>query len=118
MIAHRKKGLACSLGGMGTASTNFYHRAYGRQGWAETAAEVHQRWQAGDHAANLVPDEMVLATTRIGTEAMVRGRLRVWRDTGVDTVHLYPTDDKIEKLGGPSASSTRSAHRPSRMIPR
>ena len=34
---------------------------------------------------------MVLSTTLIGTEAMVRERLRVWHDAGVDTVRLYPT---------------------------
>jgi hypothetical protein len=37
-----------------------------------------------------VSDEMVLSTTLIGTEAMVRDRLRVWRDAGVNTVRLYP----------------------------
>jgi alkanesulfonate monooxygenase SsuD/methylene tetrahydromethanopterin reductase-like flavin-dependent oxidoreductase (luciferase family) len=61
--------------------TNFYNNAYSRQGWAEVAAEVRERWQAGDRdgAAALVTDEMVLATTLIGTEDMVRERLRVWR---------------------------------------
>ena len=55
---------------MGSASTNFYNHAYSRQGWAEVAAEVRERWQAGDRdgAAGLVTDEMVLATTLIGTE--------------------------------------------------
>lgn len=92
MVAGRKKELAFSLGGMGSASTNFYNRAYSRQGWADVAAEVRQRWQAGDRdgAAALVTDDMVLATTLIGTESMVRERLRVWRDAGVDTVRLYP----------------------------
>jgi F420-dependent oxidoreductase-like protein len=92
MVAARKRGLAFSLGGMGSASTNFYNDAYSRQGWADVAAAVRERWQAGDRdgAAGLVTDEMVLATTLIGTEDMVRGRLRVWRDTGVDTVRLYP----------------------------
>ncbi|MFG1664311.1 LLM class flavin-dependent oxidoreductase [Streptomyces sp. Y7] len=92
MVAGRKKELAFSLGGMGSASTNFYNRAYSRQGWADVAAEVRQRWQAGDRdgATALVTDDMVLATTLIGTEDMVRERLRVWRDAGVDTVRLYP----------------------------
>ncbi|WCE01555.1 LLM class flavin-dependent oxidoreductase [Streptomyces sp. HUAS 31] len=92
MVAGRKKELAFSLGGMGSASTNFYNRAYSRQGWADVAAEVRERWQAGDRdgAAALVTDDMVLATTLIGTESMVRERLRVWRDAGVDTVRLYP----------------------------
>ena len=54
--------------------TNFYNDAYSRQGWAEVAAAVRERWQAGDRdgAAALVTDDMVLATTLIGTEDMVR----------------------------------------------
>jgi len=98
MVAARKKELAFSLGGMGSASTNFYHDAYSRQGWAEVAAAVRERWQAGDRdgAAGLVTDEMVLATTLIGTEDMVRERLRVWRDAGVDTVRLYPAGDTLD----------------------
>ncbi|MFF1379990.1 LLM class flavin-dependent oxidoreductase [Streptomyces sp. NPDC058308] len=98
MVAGRKKELAFSLGGMGSATTNFYNSAYSRQGWAEVAAEVRERWQAGDRdgAAGLVTDEMVLATTLIGTEEMVRERLRVWRAAGVDTVRFYPAGDTLD----------------------
>jgi hypothetical protein len=98
MVAGRKKELAFSLGGMGSASTNFYNQAYSRQGWADVAAEVRERWQAGDRdgAAGLVTDDMVLSTTLIGTEPMVRQRLRVWRDAGVDTVRLYPAGDTLD----------------------
>ncbi|MGH3450262.1 MAG: LLM class flavin-dependent oxidoreductase [Haloechinothrix sp.] len=98
MVANRKNELAFSLGGMGSASTNFYNRAYSRQGWAEVADEVRQRWQAGDRdgATDLVTDEMVLSTTLIGTEPMVRERLRVWRNAGVDTVRLYPSGDTLD----------------------
>jgi alkanesulfonate monooxygenase SsuD/methylene tetrahydromethanopterin reductase-like flavin-dependent oxidoreductase (luciferase family) len=90
--------LAFSLGGMGSAGTNFYNDAYSRQGWTDAAAAVRERWQGGDRdgAAVLVTDEMVLATTLIGTEDMVRARLRVWRDTGVDTVRLYPAGDTLD----------------------
>ncbi|MET8963671.1 LLM class flavin-dependent oxidoreductase [Streptomyces sp. NPDC004074] len=99
MTAERKKELAFSLGGMGTASTNFYNNAYSRQGWAEVAAEVRERWQAGDRdgAARLVTDDMVLGTTLIGTESMVRRRLEVWRDAGVDTVRLYPAGQTVRE---------------------
>ncbi|MFM9629121.1 LLM class flavin-dependent oxidoreductase [Streptomyces galilaeus] len=98
MVAGRKKELAFSLGGMGSESTNFYNKAYSRQGWAEVAADVRARWQAGDRdgAAALVTDEMVLATTLIGTEDMVRERLRVWRDAGVDTVRFYPAGETLD----------------------
>ncbi len=105
MVADRRSGLAFSLGGMGSATTNFYNDAYSRQGWAEVAAEVKERWLAGDRvgAAALVTDEMVLGTTLIGTEAMVRHRLGVWRDAGVDTVRLYPAgetlDEQVATLG-------------------
>ncbi|MET8028160.1 LLM class flavin-dependent oxidoreductase [Streptomyces avermitilis] len=98
MVAGRKKELAFSLGGMGSAGTNFYNQAYSRQGWADIAAEVGERWQAGDRAGAtaLITDEMVLATTLIGTEDMVRERLRVWRNAGVDTVRLYPAGDTLD----------------------
>jgi F420-dependent oxidoreductase-like protein len=98
MVAGRKKELAFSLGGMGSETTNFYNNAYSRQGWAEVAAEVRERWQAGDRdgAAGLVTDDMVLATTLIGTEDMVRERLRVWRDAGVDIVRFYPAGETLD----------------------
>jgi F420-dependent oxidoreductase-like protein len=104
-VASRKKELAFSLGGMGTATSNFYNDAYSRQGWADVAAAVRVRWLAGDRdeAARLVTDEMVLATTLIGTEEMVRNRLATWRDTGVDTVRLYPAGHtlaaRLDNLG-------------------
>jgi F420-dependent oxidoreductase-like protein len=104
-VAGRKKELAFSLGGMGSATSNFYYDAYSRQGWAEAAAAVRERWLAGDRhgAAALVSDEMILATTLIGTEDMVRDRLATWRDTGVDTVRLYPAGDtlaaRLDNLG-------------------
>lgn len=105
MVADRRAGLAFSLGGMGSATTNFYNDAYSRQGWAEVAAQVRERWQGGDRvgAAALVTDEMVLGTTLIGTEAMVRARLGVWQTAGVDTVRLYPAgatlDEQAATLG-------------------
>ncbi len=98
MVAGRRKELAFSIGGMGSASTNYYNRAYSRQGWAQVAAEIRERWQAGDRdgATGLVTDEMVLGTTLIGTEPMVARRLRVWRDAGVDTVRFYPSGDTLD----------------------
>jgi F420-dependent oxidoreductase-like protein len=98
MVGARRRELAFSLGGMGSATTNYYNNAYSRQGWADVAAEVRRRWQAGDRdgAAALVTDDMVLGTTLIGTEPMVRERLRVWRDAGVDTVRLYPAGDTLD----------------------
>jgi F420-dependent oxidoreductase-like protein len=97
IVGSRKKELAFSLGGMGSGTTNFYNDAYSRQGWAAVAAQVRDRWQGGDRdgAAALITDEMVLATTLIGTETMVRDRLRTWQDAGVNTVRLYPAGDTM-----------------------
>jgi F420-dependent oxidoreductase-like protein len=97
LIAARKSRLAFSLGGMGSATTNFYNNAYSRQGWAEVADEVRGLWVDGrrDDAAAAVPDDMVLATTLIGTEQMVRDRMRAWRDAGVTTLRLYPEGETL-----------------------
>jgi alkanesulfonate monooxygenase SsuD/methylene tetrahydromethanopterin reductase-like flavin-dependent oxidoreductase (luciferase family) len=112
MLAGRKKELAFSLGGMGTATTNYYNSAYSRQGWAEVAAEVQRRWQACDHdgAAALVTDEMVLATTLIGTEQRVRARLQTWRAAGVDIVRLYPAGDTLDRKLTTLARAIEIAH--------
>ena len=61
------------------------------------AAESQHLWLAGDRraAAAVIPDDMVLATTLIGTAEMVRGRLAVWAAAGVDTVRLYPAGDTV-----------------------
>lgn len=105
LINARKSELAFSLGGMGSASTNFYNQAYSRQGWAEVAAAVKDLWQSGDRvgAAELITDDMILATTLIGTPDMVRDRLQVWADAGVDTVRIYPAgetlDQRVSTLG-------------------
>ncbi|MGW4772934.1 LLM class flavin-dependent oxidoreductase [Nocardia sp. NPDC004278] len=105
VVGSRKQELAFSLGGMGSGTTNYYNNAYSRQGWADVAAGVRERWRSGDRdgAAALITDEMVMATTLIGTEDMVRDRLRTWRDTGVDTVRLYPAGDtlhaRLDNLG-------------------
>ena len=98
-VTRRKPGLAFSLGGMGSPTTNFYNNAYSRQGWAEVADEVRKLWVAGKRAeaAEAVPDEMVLATTMIGTEDMVRDRMRAWQDAGITTLRVYPFGSNVEE---------------------
>jgi len=99
MVAARKPGLAFSLGGMGSAETNFYNDAYARQGYAEVAAESQALWVDGrrDEAASVIPDEMVLSTSLIGTEEMVGARLRAWQAVGIDQVRLYPAGSTLEE---------------------
>ena len=99
MIDARRAGLAFSLGGMGSGRSNYFNSAYARQGFADVAAESQRLWLAGDRqaAAAAIPDEMVLATTLIGTVEMVRDRLAGWAAAGVDTVRLYPAGDTVDE---------------------
>ena len=90
LIEDRKPALAFTLGGMGSAKTNFYNDAFSRAGYADAAEEVQRLWIEGKkpEAIRRVPDEMVLKTSLIGTEDMIRERLRAYRDAGVDTIRL------------------------------
>lgn len=90
LISERKPGMAFTLGAMGSAKTNFYNDAYCRAGYEDTAKEVQRLWIAGkrDEAIRRVPDELILKTSLIGTEQMVRERLKAFRDVGVNTLRL------------------------------
>jgi F420-dependent oxidoreductase-like protein len=90
LVEARKPAMAFTLGGMGSADTNFYNDAFRRAGYEDAAEEVQSLWVSGkkDEAIRAVPAEMVLKTNLIGTEAMVRERLRAYRDAGVNTLRL------------------------------
>ena len=89
--AHKTK-LAFTLGGMGSANTNFYNAAYRRIGYEDAAVEVQKLFVDGkrEEAAGRVPEELVLRTTLIGDEARVRERIRAYRDSGITILHLNP----------------------------
>ncbi len=99
-----RKGMAFTLGAMGSAKTNFYNAAYARAGFEDAAKEVQTLWVSGkkQEAIAAVPDEMLLAANLIGTEQMVRARLRAFRDAGVDVLRLSApgrsTKDRIAHL--------------------
>jgi F420-dependent oxidoreductase-like protein len=105
LIAPRKPALAFTLGAMGSAKHNFYNDAYRRGGYAEIAREVQRLWLDGrrEEAAARVPDEMVLRTNLLGTEGMVRDRIRKYREAGVDTLRLDPMGrtltERLDTLG-------------------
>jgi len=105
LIQSRKAQLAFTLGAMGSPRTNFYNAAYRRGGYADVAAEVQRLWLEGrrEQAAARVPDELVLRSNLIGTESMVRERIRRYRDVGIGTLRLEPLgrDDaqRLDTLG-------------------
>ena len=98
LIPPRKPGLAFSLGAMGSRQHNFYNDAYRRAGYAEVAADVQRLWLDGrrEDAAARVPDELVLKTNLLGTEAMVRDRLTLYRDAGIDTLRVEPAGETLD----------------------
>ncbi len=92
LIQHARPAMAFTLGGMGSATTNFYNAAYSRAGFGDIAKEVQRLWVEGDKvaAAAAVPDELVLAAHMIGTESMVRARIAAYVDAGVNCLRLAP----------------------------
>jgi F420-dependent oxidoreductase-like protein len=90
IIQRRKQSVAFNMGGMGSATTNFYNDAIQRAGYEEDAKAVQSLWIAGkrEEAARRVPDAMVTEFQAVGTREMVRERLRRYRDAGVTTFKL------------------------------
>jgi len=99
LIAERRPGLAFTLGAMGSARHNFYNDAFRRAGYVDTAEEVQRLWLAGrrDEATARVPDELVLKTNLIGTEAMVRARLAAYRAAGITTLRVEPAGRTLDE---------------------
>jgi F420-dependent oxidoreductase-like protein len=98
-------GYAFTIGAMGSAGTNFYNNAFERQGYGEDIREVQQLWLAGDKdaARRRVPIAIGLGTNLIGTDDLVRDRLRLYRDAGITTLranlHGGPDADLDQQLG-------------------
>ncbi len=105
LIPPRKPGLAFTLGAMGSREHNFYNAAFQRAGYKDVALEVQGLWldKNRQEAAARVPDELVQKTNLLGTEAMVRDRIRAYAAAGVTTLRVDPAGDdmagKLETLG-------------------
>jgi len=105
LVAQRKPGLAFSLGAMGSREHNFYNAAYRRAGFEEEAQAIQRLWLEGrrEDAAAIVPDEMVLQSSLLGTDEMVKARIRAYRDCGITTLRVDPAGAtvaaRLETLG-------------------
>jgi len=98
LIPPRKPGLAFTLGAMGSRQHNFYNDAFKRAGYEDVAVEVQRLWLDGrrEEAAARVPDELVLKTNLLGTEAMVSKRLETYREAGITTLRVEPAGDSLD----------------------
>ena len=90
MIERRRKGVAFNMGGMGSATTNFYNDAFKRAGFEDDARAIQSLWLDGkrDAAAQRVPEPMITQFQALGTREMVRERLWKYREAGVTTLKL------------------------------
>jgi F420-dependent oxidoreductase-like protein len=110
-----KAGLVLYFGGMGSRKTNFYVDLAHRFGFGDVADEVQRRFQDGDRggAFEAMPNEIVEATSLVGTEAEVAERIERFRGAGIDRlicspVHVEPgeqrhTLERLASLAGVSA---------------
>jgi len=90
-------GYAFTIGAMGSSTTNFYNRAFARQGFGQAVEEVERLWRQGDRdaARERVPIEIGLGTNLIGDDAAVAIRLRRYRDCGVTTLRVNVPGENI-----------------------
>jgi F420-dependent oxidoreductase-like protein len=96
-----KAGLVLYFGGMGSRKTNFYVDLAHRFGFGEVADDVQVRFQEGDRAGafEAVPDEIVEATSLVGTEAEVAERIERFRGAGIDRLIVSPVHaEKSQQL--------------------
>ena len=87
-----KAGLVLYFGGMGSRKTNFYVDLAHRFGFGDVADEVQRRYQDGDRggAYEAMPDEIVEATSLVGTEEEVAERVERFRGAGIDRLIVSP----------------------------
>lgn len=99
-VRRHARGYAFTIGAMGSTSQNFYNAAFARQGYGEDVQMVQQLWRAGrrEEAADRVPPELGAKTNLIGTAAMITGRLRLYRDTGITTLEVKLDGDPGARL--------------------
>jgi F420-dependent oxidoreductase-like protein len=92
------EGYAFTFGAMGSANNNFYNNAFARQGYEQDVREVQRLWLAGDQeaACKRVPIEIGLGTNLIGTDDMIRDRLRLYRDAGITMLRAGLGDDDLD----------------------
>jgi alkanesulfonate monooxygenase SsuD/methylene tetrahydromethanopterin reductase-like flavin-dependent oxidoreductase (luciferase family) len=99
------RGYGFTFGAMGSVKNNFYKNAYARQGYGEVVDVVQKLWVEGrrEEARDMVPNELALKSNLIGTDKMIKERLLLYKNLGVNTLKVsLPGDDissKTDALG-------------------
>ena len=112
LINARRPAMAFTLGGMGSAQTNFYNDAFKRAGYEEAAVKVQSLWVNGDKEAAIraVPDEMVLNTNLIGTREMIIDRVKAYAKAGVNTLRISTSGQNWRERTETLAEATDLIH--------
>jgi F420-dependent oxidoreductase-like protein len=84
--------VALYVGGMGAKGRNFYNDLACRYGFEKEAAEIQDRYLAGDKAGAeaMVPDEMLALTSLVGPRGWVAERVAAMREAGVTDLQVTP----------------------------
>ncbi|MGW1528428.1 LLM class F420-dependent oxidoreductase [Streptomyces sp. NPDC002159] len=95
---------ALYIGGMGSRRQNFYNQLVQRMGYEKEAAEIQEKYLAGDRrgAAAAVPQRLIDQTTLLGSVARIADRMQAYADAGVTTLTLSPSgitlDERLASL--------------------
>jgi alkanesulfonate monooxygenase SsuD/methylene tetrahydromethanopterin reductase-like flavin-dependent oxidoreductase (luciferase family) len=90
---------ALYVGGMGSRKQNFYNRLAQRMGYEKEAAEIQDKYLAGDKqgAAAAVPHDLIDRTTLLGSVDRIADRMRAYAAAGVTTLTLAPSGFTLEE---------------------
>jgi F420-dependent oxidoreductase-like protein len=90
---------ALYLGGMGSRTTNFYHRLATAMGFGAEADAVQDHYLAGRRreAAAAVPQGFLDATCLVGPPAALRERMAAYAEAGVTTLVVAPMATTAER---------------------
>ncbi|MEV6103629.1 LLM class F420-dependent oxidoreductase [Streptomyces sp. NPDC051940] len=90
---------ALYVGGMGSRKQNFYNKLAQRMGYEKEAAEIQDKYLAGDKAgaAAAVPHELIDSTSLLGPVERIADRMQAYADAGVTTLSLTPSGWTLEE---------------------
>ncbi|NGN64876.1 LLM class F420-dependent oxidoreductase [Streptomyces sp. A7024] len=90
---------ALYVGGMGSKKQNFYNQLAQRMGYEKEAAEIQEKYLAGDKegAAAAVPHQLIDSTTLLGPVERIAERMQAYAAAGVTTLSLAPAGFSLEE---------------------
>ncbi|MCF6523241.1 LLM class F420-dependent oxidoreductase [Streptomyces sp. JJ36] len=90
---------ALYVGGMGSRKQNFYNKLARRMGYEKEAAEIQDKYLAGDKegAAAAVPKELIDSTTLLGPVERIADRMQAYAEAGATTLSLAPAGFTLEE---------------------